>query len=234
VPVGQAAGVWRSVFRSEFNDASVDRSQWDLCFAWGDCTNRGNHELQWYVEGNAVVRSSRLELTVRSQPTDTPAGWLPYTSAMIQSRDHFSFTYGYAEARLQLPAGRGLWPAFWLLPADLAWPPEIDIAEADGGRPSTLTTAFHWSAPAGRSKAETAMAQDLTAGWHVYGLEWSADHLTWFLDGVPVRSFTDPGLVPAGPMNPLINLAVDGSKPPDPSVTLPAALLVDYVRVYQR
>jgi beta-glucanase (GH16 family) len=166
-----------------------------------------------------------------------------YTSGILTTYPSFSFTYGYAEMRALLPAGQGLWPAFWTLPQSQAWPPEIDIFEFLGQAPTTLEMHIHSNFG---TYGQTSTVPDTSQGFHVYGLDWEGDDVTWYFDGVQQAQAATPSypdlLADAGatnvPMYVLINLAVGGQGswpgPPDSSTVFPAVMQVDWVRVYQK
>jgi beta-glucanase (GH16 family) len=173
-----------------------------------------------------------------------------YTSARLQTLDKFEFKYGVAEARIQVPAGQGLVAQFWMLGQEAyesegAWPGcgEIDIAEVLGSEPNIVSGTLHASWPwapngvGGTSESATA----LSAGFHVYGVEWEPERISFLLDGVVYKTIT-PADLPAGAAWPfkhpyflLLNLAVGGEWPgsPDASTHFPAQMLVDWVRVWQ-
>jgi len=164
-----------------------------------------------------------------------------YTSGLITSRDSFMFAYGYAEARMQLPEGDGLWPAFWLLNSYyIAQQPEIDIMEARGSRPFEVSHSYHrnndrgvQSSDSSESRSATG-APTFTEAFHTYGVRWSPTKITWYIDGEPVYSIAD-GTVGYQLMYVLANLAVGGNYPYQPvdDDALPARLQIDYIRVYQ-
>jgi beta-glucanase (GH16 family) len=170
--------------------------------------------------------------------------WAQYTSGMITTQFSFSQKYGYFEARLELPAGRGLWPAFWLLPEDKTWPPEIDALEAFGDTSASGQggrTMIHYASHPLVSSQDCGgwynTGTDITQGFHTYGVDWEPTGITYYFDGQPYA--TCPANSAADkPMYMLINLAVGGSGSwpgtPDASTTWPAYLRVDYVRAYQK
>ena len=137
-PVG-ATGEWNLVFQDDFNATSLDTAKWATCYDWNNkgCYHQSNNELNWYDAAHISVSGGAAHLTATNTPiTGSDGHPYDYVSGMITTgRDSYfapakyNFQYGYAEARLKLPAGQGLWPAFWLLPADQSWPPEIDIFE---------------------------------------------------------------------------------------------------------
>jgi beta-glucanase (GH16 family) len=247
LPVGQA-GPWKLVFQDEFEGHALDGSKWTTCYPWfdpaGGCTNEGNHELEWYLPQAVTVAGGTVTLRADQGPyTGTNGTVYPYTSGMIASGatpstdPRFVYQYGYAEARLKLPAGRGLWPAFWLAPADGTWPPEVDIAERVGGTsPDKVEMVLHFALPQGGHDSSITEFEgpDFQAEWHVFGLEWTPDELTWYIDGVMRKHYTKVKNIPQKPMYPIVSLAVLGRRPPDASVQFPATMSVDYVRVWQR
>jgi len=159
-----------------------------------------------------------------------------YTSAMISSWGRFSQRYGVFEMRAKLPAGKGLWPAFWLLQDNSGGPPEIDIFEFLGQTPTTLHTTMH-SLAGGRRTGATRAVQtvDLTKDFHTFTLDWSPQNLVYYIDDVEVARFPTAGDMHA-PMYIIANLAVGGKWPgaPDASVVFPAAFEIDWIRVHRR
>jgi len=173
--------------------------------------------------------------------TQAPA----YTSGMITSYDAFKFVNGYAEIRARVPGGDGLWPAFWLLNAYYVGTlPEIDIMEILGETPETAYHTFHRSDTSGMilSDQGTSTATNPTAGYsdgfHTFGVHWQPGKITWYVDGNPVHTYTEPGDNNNDAyqlMYVIANLAVGGnfnSLPVDDSA-LPANYDIDYIRVYQ-
>jgi beta-glucanase (GH16 family) len=150
---------------------------------------------------------------------------------------------------MQIPAGVGLWPAFWMLGDNIntvGWPAcgEIDAMEAIGQNPFTVYGTIHGpdGSAAGHQVQNTATsATALASGFHTYGVSWSPNSITWLLDGVPYATVTSADLAPGqtwvfnAPFHLLLNLAVGGSwgGPPNAGTHFPATLLVDWVRVYQ-
>ena len=157
---------WVPALAEEFNGSSLDSSSWSTCYHWFNaqyqgCTNAGNNELEWYKSSQVSVGNGHATLTAMntsttgvvedSQGNDVVKNF-PYRSGMIstggsQWMDTAKRTmlYGYIEARIRVPEGRGLWPAFWMLSADYGWPPEIDIMEILGHDTSTTHMNLHWN-----------------------------------------------------------------------------------------
>ncbi len=240
---------WNLVFADEFSAPALDSSRWHTCFFWAPdtCTIETNNELELYTPNNVSVAGGSLRLQARKQDA---VGWngktYRYTSGMVSTGGSewsdpakpagFTFSYGYAEARVRVPAGKGLWPAFWLLPNDHSWPPEIDVMEIIGDRPTETNMHYHYVKPDG-SHGDVGRAwtgPDFSAGWHTFGVNWQPGSLVWYVDGVERARFTGPE-VTSKESYLLLNLAVGGNWPgsPDASTVFPADYLVDYVRVYQ-
>lgn len=158
-----------------------------------------------------------------------------YTSGCITSELTHWQTYGYFEMRARLPVGKGFWPAFWLLPKAAHWPPEIDIFEGAGTRPG----AVHLGVLIGKGQTADKWVEDVINvgdGFHVYGLEWTREQLTWFLDGKPV--WHQPNGINED-MYILANLALGSHDPkfiPDPDETtpFPGRFEIDYIRAYRK
>jgi hypothetical protein len=150
----------------------------------------------------------------------------------------FTFTYGYVEARVRVPAGQGLLPALWLLPASYRSRPEIDVVEILGQEPNVDRMHLHYIAPDGTERDPGAAwrGPDFSAGWHTFGVDWRPDAVVWYVDGVERWRLDDPDAVPAEPMYVVATLAVGGDWPgtPGASTEFPASFDLDYVRVWQR
>jgi beta-glucanase (GH16 family) len=248
-PEGQQ-GAWELLFSDEFDGTSLDGTKWVACYWWdrGGCTNLGNHELQWYQPANVQVDGGQLRLrATREQAKGLDGVPYAYTSGLVSTgRDvedvshapKFVFRYGFAEMRARIPAGRGLLPAFWMLPSNHSSKPEIDIMEVLGQEPSILYTHLHYRDAQGNVQKPhgTIKTSDLSAGWHVFGVDWQPERIVWYLDGVERWRYEDAKHIPNEPMYLIINLAVGGKwpGPPDASTRWPADMLVEYVRVWRR
>jgi beta-glucanase (GH16 family) len=226
-------------FADEFDDPAATEAGWERCYYWQPthCTNEFNEELEAYVPEGVEVVGGELRLTAR--PEDDLTGFLfdgtphtfPYSSGMVTSLGHFEFTYGYVEARARVPAGRGLWPAIWMLPSSHETPPEIDVMEYVGHEPATTFHTVH--RPGDDSSQVTVPFEGPVAdGFHVFGVRWEETAITYYVDGVERGRITRD--VPAVPMYLLANLAVGGEwpGPPDASTAFPATFAVDYIRVW--
>jgi beta-glucanase (GH16 family) len=180
-------------------------------------------------------------------PSDAGPGYSPddidYLSGIINSYDSFKMTHGYVEARVKLPVGKGLWPAFWLLNTHYVGDaPEIDVMEFLGDNPSTVYHTYHyfdinnnWSKIS--TPSFTSTAQDWTHSFHTFGLAWSPNELVWYIDGVETRRITNSDYkISAQAMYLILNLAVGGQWPGDPDATtpFPATFEIDYIRAYKK
>ena len=152
-----------------------------------------------------------------------------YMSGVITTQPSFSQTYGYFEMRARLPRGKGLWPAFWLLPADLSWPPEIDVMESIGD-PSQVFVTTHSKV----TKAEGVERRIAPGVFHVFAASWDERNVIWYIDGREVGRHPTPGDMHK-PMFMLANLAVGGHWPgsPDANTRFPATYEIDYIRAYR-
>lgn len=239
------------VWSDEFNAAKLDPRSW--YFESGDGSQYGipgwgNNELQWYLPDSAELRDGSLVITARRQALRGK----DYTSARINTRDRFAFRHGRIEARIRLPAGQGLWPAFWLLPQDAVYggwaaSGEIDIVEArnlGGTGGNTIYGGLVYGAPWPNqvgSGENYLVSANVTTEFHVYSLEWDRGEIRWYVDGTlfAVRNSwsTTGGPFPAPfdrPFYIILNVAVGGTYPGSPttSTVFPVTMEVDYVRVY--
>jgi beta-glucanase (GH16 family) len=230
-------GNWQLIFRDEFSENFLN-PVWHPAQYWNhDLTVVGNGELQAYDPSGVSLSGGQLHLTAR----EDDARGVPYTSGLVMTggekfipaSPRFSFLYGYVEVRARIPAGAGLWPAVWMMPAsyhDDAG--ELDVVEFLGDAPNHAQFTAHRGR---RQDSHGWDGPDLSQDFHTYGIEWQADHVAWFVDGVE-RARTDrPNVIVDEAMYPILNLAVGGdfAGPPDASTPFPATMEVDYVRVWQ-
>lgn len=234
-PTGTSLPGYSLVFQDDFNTLN---SVWHTGHWWSrptDYSTTNTNEQQAYAAANVSVSNGALVITARKES----AGGKSYTSGLVETGGDqygyptsFTFQYGYIEARIRIPSGQGLWPAFWMWPADYADPPELDIMEILGHQPGILYMATHY--PGGTAEYNYSGA-DLSQEYHVYGCEWTPTSVVWYLDGVERARLTDPAKIPQEAMYLILNLAVGGDWPgPVSDSVLPATMQVDWVRVYQK
>ena len=201
-----------------------------------------NNEAEYYSDASVGVNpfsnsNGVLDITAApaTQGTTTPAGsGLTYTSGLITTFGSFSQLYGYFEVKAELPAGQGFWPAFWLLPANKTWPPEIDVMEQLGRDPSTIYQTAHTNDTGYDAQLQSATTvATASTGYHTYGVDWEADTTTWYIDGKAVSQVATPSDLHS-PMYMLLNLAVGkgGSWAGAADGTSSGTMKIDYVRAY--
>ena len=203
-----------------------------------------NGERQYYSPNNVTVNDGVLQIQARRETVADPVGLYDpqfhrYTSGKLNTADEFQFRFGIVRWRAQLPAGQGMWPALWMLnaPNPYYWDDEIDVMEARGSLPNITTSAHHFKTGADRvnqyNSAELNTGLNLQAGFHQYGLEWTASRIqTHFNDQVV---FTDTERIPQGAMFLIMNAAVGGlfDGVPASDAIFPSNFLIDWVRVWQ-
>jgi len=239
------------VIQDEFDvDGAPDSSLWSFDIGNGEGTDAGegwgNNELQYYTNRaeNAIVQNGVLIITAKKESYEGAS----YTSAKILTKGKFDQTYGRFEARMWLPYGQGMWPAFWLLGNnidDVKWPNsgEIDIMENRGQEPTITNGSLHgpgYSAGLAITKAYDLQDDRLDTGFHVFGIEWGPEYINYYIDDVLYNQITPEDVtgewVFDQPFYIIINLAVGGTfvGPPDDQTSFPQTMLVDYVRVYKK
>jgi beta-glucanase (GH16 family) len=236
------------VWRDEFDGAAgspPDPGKWD--FDVGG-SGWGNQQLEYDTDRTSNVSldgNGHLVITARAEPYLGKS----YTSGRIETLAHFVQQYGRFEARMQVPRGQGMWPAFWLLGANHAsvgWPQcgEIDVVETKGQEPNLVHGTIHgpgYSGAHGITAQQIVPGAPLADGFHVYAIEWLAGHIVFSVDGATYFSIT-PAQIPPGtqwvfdaPFGVILDLAVGGNfvGSPDGTTPFPQSLIVDYVRVYE-
>jgi beta-glucanase (GH16 family) len=247
-------------FNDEFEGVELDRSKWFTRLIWNSETlDHLEKEQERYSDhDNHVVKDGVLRLTARSRPDAAPGG-ASYESGMIRS--DWTTLYGYFEARVKMPAGLGVWPAFWVISdvsstGRLTWPPEIDFFEfAYNGRDDTRQmihfglselsgspNRYLFASDAFKTRNRDFYAPfDFSAGWHTIGAEWTPDAVTNYVDGVKIVSRTyrwvykDGEPAPAGHV--MLNLAIGGpwaGRYGVDDTAFPQSFDVDWVRVYHK
>lgn len=246
-PLTAAAQCPSMVWNDEFDGTALDSSKWTLqtgdgC-AEGIC-GWGNNELQTYQAENVSVSNGTLTLTAREQRVRNKN----YTSGRIRTLGKGDWTFGRFEARLRLPQGQGIWPAFWMLPTDEVfggWPSsgEIDVMEMIGHLPATVYGTLHFgtSPQTAQNDGTTFELADgiFADGFHDFAVEREAGVIRWMVDDVLFFERTAADIAPANwPFDErfhfLLNVAVGGNFPgnPDATTVFPQTLTADWVRVW--
>ncbi len=224
--------------------ATPDGSRgWMTTFPYGPPATRtlpNNHEAECYVDrsvGSNPFSTNNGILTIAATPARSGnVCGLPYNSGLITTFRSFARLYGVFQMRAKLPAGAGLWPAWWLLPADNLYTSELDAFEVLGSNPSVLYFTTHGFDSTGKwvVNSQALNVPDLAAGFHIYTLTWNADRIALALDGKPIASAPTPASMHV-PMFMLIDLAVGGDGswpgPPNGSTSFPARMQIDWIRV---
>ncbi|SFB45588.1 Beta-glucanase, GH16 family [Rhizobium sp. NFR07] len=236
-------------FNDDFNSLSLydgESGTWEAKYWWAPDKGASLHtngEYQWYVNPAYGPTASANPfsvtdgvLTIRAEQTPDELSShvenYDYTSGMLTTHASFAQTYGYFEIRADMPDDQGAWPAFWLLPEDGSWPPELDVIEMRGQNPNSLILSAH----SNETGKQTSVIQDVsvasTEGFHTYGLLWDEEHITWYFDDVAVAQTDTPSDM-HDPMYMIVNLAIGGMAGA-PSDGLPngSELKVDYIRAY--
>lgn len=251
--------VWSQVWSDEFDGAAgtlVDPAKWsyDLADGCPSICGWGNNEKEYYTNSAQNISlngQGQLAIVARTAPAGLTCYYGPcrYTSAKIHTRGKMTALPGRVEARVKLPLGQGLWPAFWMLGEDFPatpWPAagELDIMEFKGSIPSSSSSAVH--GPGYSGNTPFARTSSLASGtfaddYHVFAVEWTSEQVTFYIDdrahytvsNAQMRQFGNPVLNKAYFV--ILNLAVGGQFDGDPqsNAIFPATMLVDYVRVYK-
>ena len=223
--MGTPGGIWRTTY-GDGNHLGLDKRSLPT-----------NGELELYVDPSVFglnpfsVRNGVLEIVAEPAPPQLVPRLnnYRYTSGIITTQPSHAQTYGYFEMRAKLPRGKGLWPAFWLLPADQTWPPEIDVMESIGD-PTHVFMTSHIKGV--EPKSHEARISD--GEFHTFAVSWDPNELIWYIDGrETARERTHPDL--NKPMFMLANMGVGGHWPgsPDAGTRFPAIYAIDYIRAYR-
>jgi beta-glucanase (GH16 family) len=242
---GPPAASWRLVWQDEFDAAAgapPDARKWTYDLGQ---TGWGNAELERYTNStDNAFHDGSGHLVIQAIALPGPQ----YTSARLKTQGLQSFTYGRIEARMQIPYGQGIWPAFWMLGEDIGtsgWPRcgEIDIMENIGKEPAIVHGTVHgpgYSGGSGIGALHSLAAGRFADEFHVYSVTWLPRSIEFSVDGVAYKRIT-PADLPSGtawvfdhPFFLLLNVAVGGNWPgnPDQTTQFPQRMLIDWVRVY--
>ena len=244
-PMGDAKD-WKLIFDDDFSASRLNESKWSYNYPWGSMHNHMAYMDASHVrlaEGKLVIRGV-AERHPKAKDTAKFNGKLlpvPYQAGAIHSKGKFQLMHGYIEARLKVPKGRGFWPAFWLLPVDGAWPPEIDVMEILTSNPHRNHVALHYGKDWREHRSHGRWVEklpDLSADFHDYGVHWTSEFIDFYFDGKRVHRVTDRKAIAhtAKPMFLLINLGIGAwEKKPDASTIWENNYYqVDWVRVWQK
>lgn len=255
-PAASDAQGWRLVFEDDFEGPAGQPPdpQWWTHEVGG--SGWGNQELQYYTEAPSAAAldgEGHLLITAFEGPAEDGTwcwyGECRYTSARLTTKDRVEVEYGRIEVRAELPEGDGMWPAFWMLGADLdlrGWPNagEIDVMEHIGREPRHVHGTVHGPGYSGGDgiggtyRFEEGLPSE---GFHTYAIEWEPDRIRWYVDDDHYATLL-PTLLPdperwvfEGPFFLILNLAVGGQwpGPPTEGTTFPQAFTIDHVRVYR-
>jgi beta-glucanase (GH16 family) len=242
---------WSDEF-SGTNGSTPDATKWTYDTGSGGW---GNNELETYTNraANAQIQSGNLVITAQKETfTGTDGIARDYTSARLKTLGLFSQSYGRFEARIKIPRGQGIWPAFWMMGNDIptvGWPKcgEIDVMENIGREPGMVHGSLHGPSTTAITSDETSTfslpaGQNFADDFHIYAVEWDTSAIRFYVDANNYATFTKAQW-PAGgqwvfdhPFFILLNVAVGGNWPgsPDSTSQFPQQMLVDYVRVYTK
>jgi beta-glucanase (GH16 family) len=222
------------VWSDEFNGTSVDANNWN--FETGPGVN---NEKEYYQAANAAVANGNLVITAQKESV----GGQPYTSARLNTQGKITAQFGRIEARIKLPLGTGLWPAFWMLGANIStvsWPQcgEMDIMEHVNAD-NTIYGTMHWNS---NGHVQYGLTTQVTnaADYHIYAIEWNSNSINWYVDNTlyctgDIQNAINNTSAFQLPFFIVLNLAVAGDFPGQTvdESKLPASMYVDYVRVYK-
>ncbi|MFA6597270.1 MAG: family 16 glycosylhydrolase [Ignavibacteriaceae bacterium] len=234
---------YQLVWSDEFSSPTINTSNWT--YEIGNNNGWGNNELEYYTNRNvnSYIQDSSLVIEAKQESY----GGKSYTSARMITKGKKFFTYGKIEARIKLPYGKGIWPAFWMLGENIStvgWPAcgEIDIMELIGGgvNDKKVYGTAHWN---NNGHVQYGGNYSLSSGifaddYHVFTIVWNSKSIQWYVDGSKYCTIdiTSSSLQAFQKNNFIIlNLAVGGKWPgnPDTTTVFPQKMYVDYVRVYQ-
>lgn len=236
----KAADNYELVWSDEFNGNSLDTNTWNYEIGTGSW-GWGNNEQQYYTDRNIKVSNGTMKITAKREDY----GGMKYTSSRITTKNKKNFKYGKIEARIKMPKFKGVWPAFWMLGANqdsVGWPKcgEIDIVEAINDENLVYGT-LHWFHDPGNNNADSGSSVAVAdrTEYHVYGVEWTADKLRWYVDGKVYRTMdvsNDSFSEVRKEYFVIFNMAIGGQWPgyDIDETAFPATMEVDWVRAYKK
>lgn len=232
---------WKQVWADEFNSTELDTMYWN--FELGDgCPNLcgwGNAERQLYTKTNHSLKDGMLYIRAKKENNI-------YTASRITTQNKFEFTYGKVEIRAKLPVGKGVWPAIWMLGANITergWPMcgEIDILEYVGKEPHMVFNSLHTKDSHGNTiNTKKTKIEDIEQGFHTYTANWTPDNIEFFVDNTLMYNFAPTKKTPAvwpfdQPFFFILNMAIGGNfgGPEVDDSIFPQEFIIDYIRVYK-
>ena len=244
-----------STFADDFDALSLysKGGTWRTEYGWGGAGTLGsrtlNGEAEIYMDadyagtGKAALGINPFGidkgiLSITAAPTPEAAkphlGNAAYTSGLLTTKFTFAQEYGYFEMSAKLPTGQGIWPAFWLLPTDNSWPPELDVFETLGRDVDTVFLTSHGVDANGKHTQSQSMVNLDYTQWHTYGADWGPDKITYYIDGQAVATQATPDSMKGKNMYMLIDLAVGGGgwAGAYDATTGTQQMQVDFVRAY--
>lgn len=236
----KAADNYELVWSDEFNGNYLDTNTWNYEIGTGSW-GWGNNEQQYYTDRNIKVSNGTMKITAKREDY----GGMKYTSSRITTKNKKNFKYGKIEARIKMPKFKGVWPAFWMLGANqdsVGWPKcgEIDIMEAINDENLVYGT-LHWFHDPGNNNADSGSSVAVAdrTEYHVYGVEWTADKLRWYVDGKVYRTMdvsNDSFSEVRKEYFVIFNMAIGGQWPgyDIDETAFPATMEVDWVRAYKK
>ena len=236
----KAADNYELVWSDEFNGNYLDTNTWNYEIGTGSW-GWGNNEQQYYTDRNIKVSNGTMKITAKREDY----GGMKYTSSRITTKNKKNFKYGKIEARIKMPKFKGVWPAFWMLGANqdsVGWPKcgEIDIVEAINDENLVYGT-LHWFNDPGNNNADSGSSVAVAdrTEYHVYGVEWTADKLRWYVDGKVYRTMdvsNDSFSEVRKEYFVIFNMAIGGQWPGYniDETAFPATMEVDWVRAYKK
>ena len=265
LPPAAAGHTWQLSFSEEFEGSGYDATKLTPCFDWnyGGCTGSFNQGREYYAASQIRVSGGAAHLV--AEPTSPPIasgacqnGSCTYLSGLLSTArpradngfDYlYKFTYGYVEARLKLIGTQGFFTAFWMLPADstYAYRTEIDILEHLGHDPTTMFMTYHYNdrstsfaVNSGVGNNGACPVQDYTTDFHRFAIDWQADYVAWYIDGIKCAQFDgNASTIENGPMQIILDVMVDNTWQRSWNKglldsTLTRQLDLDYIRVFQQ
>ena len=230
------------IWEENFDGTALNEEYWNYELGNG-CPNLcgwGNNEPQYYTKTNHKVADGYLTITARKEEDGR------YTSTRITTQNKFEFTYGTIEARAKVATGKGVWPAFWMLGANITevgWPlsGEIDILEYVGKEPDIVFTTIHSKSSYGNTiNTKKTKIEDIEDGFHVFAANWTPDKIDFLVDGKVLYTYApEEKNEETWPFNKpfyvLLNMAIGGNLggPEIDDAIFPQEYIIDYIRVYE-